>query len=60
MNIVSRYIAVAWLRMLLLCQAGFLAIYLILDFMEKFGRVYALWCVVLGYRTVFFVLSCRK
>jgi lipopolysaccharide export system permease protein len=38
MTIVSRYIASAWLRMLLLCQAGFLAIYLILDFMEKFGR----------------------
>lgn len=38
MTIVSRYITAAWLRMLLLCQAGFLAVYLILDFMEKFGR----------------------
>ncbi|MGB4600469.1 MAG: LPS export ABC transporter permease LptG [Trichlorobacter sp.] len=38
MGIISRYIAGAWLRMLLLCQAGFLAVYLILDFMEKFGR----------------------
>lgn len=38
MTIVSRYVAGAWLRMLLLCQTGFLAVYLILDFMEKFGR----------------------
>lgn len=38
MGIVSRYIAGTWLRLLLLCQGGFLAVYLILDFMEKFGR----------------------
>lgn len=38
MKIVNRYIAQAWLRMLLLCQAGFLAVYLIIDFMERFGR----------------------
>lgn len=38
MSIVDRYIATAWLRMLLLCQTGFLAVYLIVDFMEKFGR----------------------
>lgn len=38
MGIVDRYIASVWLRMLLLCQGSFLAVYLILDFMEKFGR----------------------
>ena len=38
MSTISRYIAGAWLRMLLLCQAGFLAVYLLLDFMEKLGR----------------------
>ncbi len=38
MMIVSRYVAKAWLRMLLLCQAGFAVVYLVLDFMEKFGR----------------------
>ncbi len=27
-----------WLRLFLLCQGGFLAVYLILDFMEKLGR----------------------
>lgn len=37
-GIVSRYLAATWLRLFLLCQGGFLAIYLILDFMEKFGR----------------------
>jgi len=38
MGIISRYVATIWLRFFLLCQGGFLAVYLILDFMEKLGR----------------------
>jgi lipopolysaccharide export system permease protein len=38
MSIVGRYLAVTWLRLFLLCQGGFLTVYLILDFMEKLGR----------------------
>ncbi len=38
MRIMDRYLAATWLRLLLLCQAGFLAVYLILDLMDKFGR----------------------
>lgn len=38
MGILSRYVATTWLRLFLLCQGGFLAVYLILDFMEKLGR----------------------
>ena len=38
MGIISRYVATIWLRLFLLCQGGFLAVYLILDFMEKLGR----------------------
>lgn len=38
MSIISRYVATIWLRLFLLCQGGFLAVYLILDFMEKLGR----------------------
>jgi len=38
MGIISRYVATTWLRLFLLCQGGFLAVYLILDFMEKLGR----------------------
>ncbi len=37
-GIVGRYLAGTWLRLFLLCQGGFLAVYLILDFMEKLGR----------------------
>ena len=37
-GIVGRYLAATWLRLFLLCQGGFLAVYLILDFMEKLGR----------------------
>lgn len=38
MKTIDRYIGLAWLRLFLLCQSGFIAVYLILDFMEKFGR----------------------
>lgn len=38
MLLIDRYLSVCWLRMFALCQSGFLAIYLIIDFMEKFGR----------------------
>jgi lipopolysaccharide export system permease protein len=38
MSKVSRYIAQAWLRLLLLCEGSFLSIYLILDVMEKSGK----------------------
>ncbi len=38
MGIIGRYVATTWLRLFLLCQGGFLAVYLILDFMEKLGR----------------------
>ena len=38
MSIIGRYLAATWLRMFLLCQGGFLAVYLILDFMEKLAR----------------------
>lgn len=37
-GLVSRYLAATWLRLFLLCQGGFLAVYLVLDFMEKLGR----------------------
>ncbi len=37
-GILGRYLAVTWLRLFLLCQGGFLAVYLIIDFMEKLGR----------------------
>jgi len=37
-GIVGRYLAATWLRLFLLCLGGFLAVYLILDFMEKLGR----------------------
>jgi lipopolysaccharide export system permease protein len=38
MSIIGRYLSITWLRMFLLCQGGFLAVYLILDFMEKLAR----------------------
>lgn len=38
MGIISRYIALTWLRLLLLCQGSFLAIYLVLDMMERIPR----------------------
>jgi lipopolysaccharide export system permease protein len=37
-GVVDRYLAATWLRLFLLCQGGFLSIYLVLDFIEKFGR----------------------
>jgi len=38
MSILSRYIAVAWLRLLALCLGSFVAVYLVLDMMEKIPR----------------------
>lgn len=38
MSILSRYIAVAWLRLLALCLCSFVAVYLILDMMDKIPR----------------------
>ena len=38
MPIISRYIAVTWLRLWLLCQIGFIATYLVLDMMERIPR----------------------
>jgi len=38
MSIISRYVAVTWLRLLLLCQGSFVAVYLVLDMMEKIPR----------------------
>ena len=38
MSIISRYIAVAWLRLLALCLGSFLAVYLVLDMMDKIPR----------------------
>lgn len=37
-SLVNRYLTTTWLRLFLLCQGGFLAVYLVLDFMEKLGR----------------------
>ncbi|KAF0217470.1 MAG: YjgP/YjgQ family [Geobacteraceae bacterium] len=38
MKIVSRYITAAYLRMLSLCIGSFIAIYLVIDFLEKIGK----------------------
>ncbi len=38
MSILSRYIAIAWLRLLALCLGSFVAVYLVLDMMEKVPR----------------------
>lgn len=38
MSILSRYIAVAWLRLLGLCLGSFVAVYLVLDMMDKIPR----------------------
>lgn len=38
MTVISRYITFTWLRLLLLCQGSFLAVYLVLDMMEKIPR----------------------
>lgn len=38
MGILSRYIAVTWLRLLALCLGSFLAVYLVLDMMDKIPR----------------------
>jgi lipopolysaccharide export system permease protein len=38
MSILSRYVAQAYLRMLSLCLGSFIAIYLVVDFMEKVAR----------------------
>jgi len=38
MSILNRYIAAAWLRLLALCLGSFVAVYLVLDMMEKIPR----------------------
>lgn len=38
MGILSRYIALTWLRLLALCLGSFLAVYLVLDMMDKIPR----------------------
>ena len=38
MSILNRYIAIAWLRLLVLCLGSFVAVYLVLDMMEKIPR----------------------
>lgn len=38
MNILTRYIASAYLRVFVLCLSSFIAIYLVIDFLEKIGR----------------------
>lgn len=38
MSILNRYIAVAWLRFLALCLGSFVAVYLVLDMMDKIPR----------------------
>ena len=38
MSILNRYIAVTWLRLLALCLGSFVAVYLVLDMMEKIPR----------------------
>ena len=38
MSILDRYIAAAWLRLLALCLVSFVAVYLVLDMMEKIPR----------------------
>ena len=38
MSILDRYIATAWLRLLALCLVSFVAVYLVLDMMDKIPR----------------------
>jgi len=38
MRILTRYVAKAFLKMLMLCQGAFITIYLVVDFMEKIAR----------------------
>ena len=38
MSIISRYITVTWLRLMALCLGSFVAIYLVLDMMDKIPR----------------------
>jgi lipopolysaccharide export system permease protein len=38
MSILDRYIAVAWLRLLALCLGSFVAVYMVLDMMDKIPR----------------------
>lgn len=38
MSILSRYIALTWLRLLALCLSSFVAVYLVLDMMDKIPR----------------------
>ena len=38
MTIISRYITVAWLRLFAICLSSFVAVYLVLDMMEKIPR----------------------
>ncbi len=38
MSILNRYIALAWLRLLVLCLGSFVSVYLVLDMMDKIPR----------------------
>lgn len=38
MSIIDRYIAQTWLRLLIVCQGGFVALYLVIDLIEKIPR----------------------
>ena len=38
MNIISRYIVVSFLKLMGLCVGAFIAIYLVIDFLEKIGK----------------------
>ncbi|MEI7816058.1 MAG: LPS export ABC transporter permease LptG [Desulfuromonadales bacterium] len=38
MNILDRYIAKTWLRLLMLCLSGFVGLYLVIDLIEKIPR----------------------
>lgn len=38
MRIIDRYIALTWLRLLLLCLSGFVGLYLVIDLIEKIPR----------------------
>lgn len=38
MGILDRYIAIAWLRLMALCMGSFVAVYLVLDMMDKIPR----------------------
>lgn len=38
MSIIDRYLATSWLRMFVLCEGCFLAVYLLVDYIERFRR----------------------